>query len=106
MLTSKTLYMLHPGNPPMAKATEFDFGEAKPKPSKSGKPPFALSGKEGLYTKDRVEKVLQLAAQGITETKICRKLGIGMQSLWHWKKAHPDFAEAMLEARKVQDQIV
>lgn len=55
------------------------------------------------------ENLLKLEAwarDGLTEADICNNIGISTQTLWDWKKRHPDVLDALKKGKEVADIIV
>ena len=59
-------------------------------------------GAPSTYSVARAKTVLDQIACGVTLAEICRQPGMpGYTTVWEWKNAHPEFAEAYARAREV-----
>ncbi len=52
------------------------------------------------------EKILDLAAKGLTDAKIAKKLGIALSTLSLWKGKHAEFSEALADSKDIADELV
>lgn len=52
------------------------------------------------------EMVLALAAQGLTDKAIARKLGIATSTLALWKGKHESFSDALGDAKEISNELV
>lgn len=46
------------------------------------------------------------ARDGLTEADICKNIGITTQTLWDWKKKHPEVFDALKKGKEVADTII
>lgn len=56
-------------------------------------------GRPTTYEPAYCAKVLEMAAEGAGRYEIAARLGCAYSTLQLWEKAHPEFAEAMRDAR-------
>jgi len=45
----------------------------------------------------------QYAREGLTNAEMCKRLGIGKSTFYLWQQRHPEFKEALREAKEVVD---
>lgn len=57
-------------------------------------------GRPSLYTPQLAEKICSLIREGSSERKISKMEGMpALDTLWRWKKEHPEFSELSARAR-------
>jgi transposase-like protein len=58
-------------------------------------------GRKTTYSKDKhVERAVVLAREGRTDKELAASLGIAESTLYDWMNRHPEFAEAIKEAKE------
>lgn len=58
-----------------------------------------MSGRPSKYDEEYCEKVIDLGKQGLSITQMAFELKIHKDTLYEWKKVHPDFSDAIKKAR-------
>ena len=56
--------------------------------------------------KDNLIRVPGWARDGLTDQQIAEKMGIGVRTLYEWKKKHPQFSQALKSGKEVVDYAV
>ena len=56
--------------------------------------------------KDNLIRVQGWARDGLTDQQIAEKMGIGVRTLYEWKKKHPQFSQALKSGKEVVDYAV
>ena len=56
--------------------------------------------------KDNLMRVQGWARDGLTDEQIAVKMGIGVRSLYTWKKKYPQFSQALKSGKEVVDYAV
>ena len=56
--------------------------------------------------KDNLIRVQGWARDGLTDQQIAEKMGIGVRTLYEWKKKHPQFSQALKSGKEVIDYAV
>ena len=57
-------------------------------------------------TDDNLIRIRGWARDGLTDEQIARKMGIGVRTLYEWKKKHPQFSQALKSGKEVVDYAV
>lgn len=60
------------------------------------------AGRPTLYRVEMCERLVDLMAQGKTDTQVCAILGISMDSLAKYRRIHPEMAEAYARGHILQ----
>lgn len=60
----------------------------------------SFAGRKSLFRAEYVPQVEKMCKLGATEHEIATFLGASVQSLWRWRVAHPEFAEAFKLGRE------
>ncbi|MCC4470028.1 terminase [Limosilactobacillus reuteri] len=55
------------------------------------------------HSKEQLEKLVGWARDGLTDEQIAKNIGIRRPTLYAWKKAHPDIADALKKGKEVVD---
>lgn len=56
--------------------------------------------------KDNLIRVQGWARDGLTDQQIAEKMGIGVRTLYEWKKKYPQFSQALKSGKEVVDYAV
>lgn len=56
--------------------------------------------------KDNLIRVQGWARDGLTDQQIAQRMGIGVRTLYEWKKKHPQFSQALKSGKEVVDYAV
>lgn len=56
--------------------------------------------------KDNLIRVQGWARDGLTDQQIAKKMGIGVRTLYEWKKKHSQFSQALKSGKEVVDYAV
>ncbi len=64
--------------------------------NEEAKPPF---GRPTKYKPEMCERVLQFAREGMGRVETAAELGVAMSTFQQWEIEHPEFAQAMTDAR-------
>ena len=56
--------------------------------------------------KDNLIRVQGWARDGLTDQQIAERMGIGVRTLYEWKKKHPQFSQALKSGKEVVDYAV
>ena len=68
---------------------------------------MAKTGRPTRYSeKYHIPWGITLAENGLTDVEIAEKFGIATSTLYKWKKAHPEFSEAIADAKINADEVV
>lgn len=73
--------------------------------SKNGKNGKHPGGRPSKFTNEIAEKVIFLAAKGLTDSEICHVVGVAESTLNLWKKSL-EFSESLKDAKRVIDSKV
>ena len=61
---------------------------------------------EDLYCEKTANRIIELIREGKSEAKICKMQGMpAARTLSRWKKKHPEFLEATIEARRFSAEL-
>ena len=66
-------------------------------------------GRPSLYNKSLCDAVRALARrqdQSLTDEQIAAHLGVGVSTIYDWKKIYPEFSEAIKESKSKADSLV
>lgn len=58
---------------------------------------------EEWLTEDGLTKLQGWARNGLVDEQIAHNMGIGVSTLYEWKKKHPELAESLKESKEVVD---
>ena len=58
-----------------------------------------MSGRPTKYNEELCDEVISLGKQGFSVTQIAYELDIHKDTLYEWKKKHPEFSDAIKKAR-------
>jgi len=58
-----------------------------------------MSGRPTKYNEELCDEVISLGKQGFSITQIAYELDIHKDTLYEWKKKHPEFSDAIKKAR-------
>ena len=56
--------------------------------------------------KDNLIRVQGWARDGLTDQQIAQRMGIGVRTLYEWKKKHPQFSQTLKSGKEVVDYAV
>ncbi len=63
--------------------------------------PPTVMGRPTLYDPEFCDKVRELGAEGASQLEIAVTLGISESSWYNWRKIHPEFMEAVNDAKRL-----
>lgn len=63
-------------------------------------------GRKSKFSTEMLEKGKKLAREGYTDEDIAERLGIGIRTLYDWKKKYPQFSQALKENKEYFDNKV
>ncbi len=59
-------------------------------------------GRPSLYERAHCERVIELASEGCGRAEIAAALSVSRKTLTAWSKAHPEFRDALTQARDLE----
>lgn len=63
------------------------------------------SGMKSKYTTETIESIVAYISAGDTEETAAKLSGVGVSTYYDWKNKHPEFSEAIKEAKKIALQV-
>lgn len=76
----------------------------KVKAKGKGKSRKGVGGPKSTYSEEKRKQILLLTAEGLTDEKIAKVLGISYPTLWSWKKNNPELLNTIKENKELWDQ--
>lgn len=66
------------------------------------------NGKWQLWEEDpaQLERITNWAANGLTDEQIARSMGIRRETLWVWKRDHPNISNALKKGRMLACEVI
>lgn len=90
--------------PQKGKQTPRKRSKTKPAPKRDR---TGVGGRKKLWTElhmpDKLDAVKGWAMQGATDVELSEMLGIGTSTFYEWKKAYPEFSEALRKGREISN---
>src|SRR5882757_1883179 len=68
--------------------------------------PAAMETRPSTYKPDYVAMARLLGAEGLTDRELAVELGVSRSTIFRWRAAHPDFAEATRLGKAVANERV
>lgn len=79
--------------------------DATPEPSEE-QPEAKKRGRPSMFAEDFVQEIIERFNEGKTVEQVAEIMEISKTTLYNWRKKHPDFVNAMDDARGLVDDLV